>query len=57
VAFGDFSQYVVRQLPLRVDVSSEYGWASDQMAIRVILETDGDLMHATAIRPLLSDDT
>lgn len=57
VAFGDFSQYVIRQLPLRVDISSEYGFASDQVGIRVILETDGDLMHATAVRPLLSDDT
>lgn len=57
VAYGDFSQYVVRQLPLRVDVSSEYGWGSDQMAIRVILETDGDLLHPTAVRPMVSDDT
>jgi HK97 family phage major capsid protein len=57
VAFGDFSQYVIRQLPLRVDVSSEYGWGSDQMAIRLIYEADGDLMHATAIRTLVSGDT
>jgi HK97 family phage major capsid protein len=57
VAYGDFSQYVIRQLPLRVDVSSEYGWGSDQMAIRIIYEGDGDLMHATAIRTLVSDDT
>jgi HK97 family phage major capsid protein len=57
VAFGDFKQYVIRQLPLRVDVSSEYAWSSDGVGIRVIYEADGDLMHATAIRYLISDDT
>ena len=57
VVFGDFSQYVIRQLPLRVDVSSEYGFASDQIGIRVILETDGDLLHPLAVRPMVSDDT
>jgi HK97 family phage major capsid protein len=57
VAVGDFSQYVIRQLPLRVDVSSEYGWGTDQMAIRLIYEADGDLLHATAIRTLKSGDT
>jgi len=40
-----------------VDISSEYGFASDQVGIRVILETDGDLMHALAVRPMVSDDT
>lgn len=57
VAFGDFSQYVIRQLPLRIDVSSEYAWSSDGMGIRTVYEGDGDLMHATAIRRLISDDT
>ena len=54
VAYGDWSQYVIRQLPLRVDVSNEYAWSSDGMAIRIIYEADGDLLHATAIRTLLS---
>lgn len=57
VAVGDFRQYVIRQLPLRVDVSAEYAWGSDGMAIRIIYEADGDLMHATAIRYLISGDT
>jgi HK97 family phage major capsid protein len=56
VAFGDFSQYVVRQLPLRVDVSQEYAWSSDGIGIRIIWEGDGDLMHATAIRKLKCAD-
>lgn len=57
VAYGDFKQYVIRQLPLRVDVSAEYAWGSDGMAIRIIYEADGDLMHPTAIRTLVSGNT
>lgn len=57
VAYGDFSQYYIRQLPLRVDISNEYAWSSDGIALRIIYEGDGDLMHATAIRYLVSDDT
>ena len=57
VAVGDFSQYVIRQLPLRVDVSQEAYWTSDGVGIRIIYEADGDLLHATAIRTLLSGNT
>jgi len=57
VVFGDFSNYIIRQLPLRVDVSSEFKWGSDGMAIRIIYEADGDIAHASAIKYLVSDDT
>jgi HK97 family phage major capsid protein len=57
VIFGDWSQYFIRRVPLRVDVSSEYLWGSDGVAIRTILETDGDIAHALAIRPLVSANT
>jgi len=57
VAYGDFSQYYIRQLPLRVDISNEFAWGSDAIALRIIYEGDGDLMHATAIRYIVSDDT
>jgi len=57
VAFGDFKQYAIRQLPLRVDTSNEFLWGNDGVALRIIYEADGDLIHPTAIRPLLSDDT
>ena len=57
VAFGDFRQYVVRQLPLRVDTSQEFLWGSDGVALRIIYEADGDILHSTAIRFMVSDDT
>jgi HK97 family phage major capsid protein len=57
VVYGDFSQYYIRQLPLRVDISNEYAWSSDGIALRIIYEGDGDLMHATAIRYLISANT
>jgi HK97 family phage major capsid protein len=57
VIFGDWSEYHIRRLPLRVDVSNEFLWGSDSVALRVILETDGDIAHALAIRPLVSANT
>lgn len=57
VIFGDWSQYYIRRVPLRVDVSTEYLWSSDGVAIRIILETDGDIAHPTAIRPMVCANT
>ena len=57
VIFGDWSQYFIRRVPLRVDVSTEFLWGADGVAIRTILETDGDIAHALAIRPLLCANT
>jgi HK97 family phage major capsid protein len=57
VIYGDFSEYYIRRLPLRVDVSTEFLWGSDSVGIRIIYETDGDITHPTAIRPLVSANT
>jgi HK97 family phage major capsid protein len=57
VIFGDWSQYVIRRVPLRVDVSTEAYFTVDGVGVRIILETDGDILHPTAIRPLVSANT
>ena len=57
VIFGDWSQYVIRRVPLRVDTSTEFLWGSDGVAIRIILETDGDIFFPLAIRPLVAANT
>jgi HK97 family phage major capsid protein len=57
VIFGDWSEYYIRRLPLRVDTSTEFGWGTDSVSVRTLLETDGDIAHPTAIRPLLSANT
>ena len=51
---GDFSRYFIRQLPLRVERSTEYKYASDQLAIKVVKRIDGDLIDTAAIRYLVS---
>lgn len=57
VIFGDWSQYLIRRVPLRVDVSTEAYFSTDSVGIRLILETDGDILHALAIRPLVCATT
>lgn len=58
VAVGDFSQYVIRDVqPLRIDLSSEYKFSTDQLALRVVTRRDGDLPDVTAIRYLVSANT
>lgn len=57
VAFGDFSRYFIRRLPLRVEVSDEYKFSADQRAIKVVERTDGDLVDTAAIAYLVSANT
>jgi HK97 family phage major capsid protein len=57
VLFGDFSEYYIRRLPLRVDTSTEFLWGTDGVAVRIILETDGDIAHPLAIRSMISANT
>ena len=58
VAVGDFSRYIIRSVePMRVDVSTEYKFNSDQLAIRVVTRRDGDLPDTIAIRYLVSANT
>lgn len=51
VAVGDFSKYVIRDvLPMRVDLSAEYKFSTDQLALRVVTRRDGDLPDVIAIK-------
>jgi HK97 family phage major capsid protein len=58
VAVGDFSRYVIRDVsPMRIDISSEYKFNTDQLAIRVVTRRDGALVDTAAIRFLVSANT
>lgn len=57
VAFGDFSQYYVARTPLRVDVSKEYAYGTDQLALRVLWRVAGTLVDTTAVKYLVSSNT
>ena len=58
IAVGDFSAYVIRDVqPLRIDLSSEYKFNTDQLALRVVTRRDGDLPDVLAIRYLVSANT
>lgn len=58
VAVGDFSKYVIRDVvPMRIDISDQYKFSTDQLAIRAITRRDGDLPDTTAIRYLVSANT
>lgn len=58
VAFGDFKRYFVRRvLPVRVEVSKDYKFNTDQIAVKVVERVDGDLIDANAIAYLVSDNT
>lgn len=54
VLCGDFSRYFIRQLPLRIERSTEYKFSNDQLAIKVVKRIDGDLIDTAAIRYLVS---
>lgn len=51
VSVGDFSKYVIRDvLPMRVDLSDQYKFSTDQLALRVVTRRDGDLPDAIAVK-------
>ena len=53
VAFGDFSAYYVRTVGnFRFEVSNERYFDTDEIGFRGILEADGDLIDANAIKVL-----
>jgi HK97 family phage major capsid protein len=55
VAFGDFSQYYVREVNgLRVEQSREFKFDTDQVALKCVWRLDGDLPDAIAIKYLVS---
>lgn len=57
VSVGDFSLYVIRDLPVRIDRSIEYKFNTDQVALRYITRRDGDLPDTTGIRAIRSANT
>jgi HK97 family phage major capsid protein len=55
VAFGDFSQYYVREVNgLRVEQSREFKFDTDQVALKCVWRLDGDLPDSIAIKYLVS---
>ena len=55
IAFGDFSQYYVLNVaPVRVDISRDYKFNTDQLALRVVTRRGGDLIDAAAVKFLVS---
>lgn len=57
VAFGDFSAYVIKQLPLRVATSTDYLFNTDQIAIKAVYRAGGALPDVAAIRFLVSGNS
>jgi HK97 family phage major capsid protein len=57
VLFGDFSRYWIKRTSPRVERSVDYKFGTDQVALRVIVEGDGDLIDTAAINYLVSADT
>lgn len=57
VAFGDFSAFTVVRLPLRVELSRDYKWSTDQVSLRVIERVDGRLIDTSAVKFLVSADS
>lgn len=55
IAFGDFSQYYVLSVePVRIDISRDYKFNTDQLALRVVTRRGGDLIDAVAVKYLVS---
>ena len=55
VAFGDFSRYHVRRVtPVRVELSRDYKFSTDQLALKTVERVDGDLVDAAGIAYLVS---
>ena len=55
VAFGDFKRYIVVKVnPTRVALSTDYKFATDQLALRTIERVGGDLPDVIAIKFLVN---
>ena len=58
VVFGDFYQYVVREvLPLRVERSTDWQFGTDVITLKTVFTMDGDLAVAGALKYLVSYNT
>jgi len=55
VAFGDFKAYWVHRVnPVRVELSRDFKFQADQLALKVVERIDGDLIDTAAVRYLVS---
>jgi HK97 family phage major capsid protein len=57
VLYGDLSAWVIKQRALRVAVSVDYRFNTDEVAIRTVYRAGGALPDATAIAYLISANT
>jgi HK97 family phage major capsid protein len=57
VVYGDLSAWVIKQMALRVAVSTEYRFNTDQVAIRTVYRAGGALPDAAALAFLVSANT
>lgn len=57
VLYGDASAWTIKQRPLRVAVSTEYRFNTDQVAIKSVYRAGGALADATALAFMVSKTT
>lgn len=58
VLFGDLSRYIVRRVsPARVEISRDYKYDTDQVALKVVERLDGALVDTAAVKYLVSANT
>ena len=57
VVFGDPTALVIKQMPLRVAVSTEYAFNLDNVAIKSVYRAGGAIPDAAALRYLVSANT
>ena len=55
IAFGDFKKYFVQRVtPMRVELSKDYKFNTDQLALKTVERVDGDLVDTAAVAFLVS---
>lgn len=57
IAFGDMSTYHVVRLPVRAELSRDYRFSNDQLALRVIERVDGRLIDVAGVNKFTCSDT
>ena len=57
VAFGDMGRFFVKRVtPVRMQLSDEYKFSTDQRALKVVERVDSDLLDTIAVAYLVSAD-
>jgi HK97 family phage major capsid protein len=57
VIYGDLSTFVVKQMPLRVAVSTEYRFNTDEIALKSVYRVGGAVSDATGLKYIVSANT